>query len=67
MKKDLDFANTEIERLRAKLVFEDCDMPSLSMEMFGNSKLKSPNFENEVNTSHSNNSDNIYNLKEAIN
>ncbi len=36
MKKDLDFANTEIERLRAKLVFEDIgDLPSLSFEMFG--------------------------------
>jgi hypothetical protein len=43
MKRDLDFANTEIERLRAKLVFEDCaDMPSLSMEMFGPAKSKSP-------------------------
>lgn len=30
MKKDLDFANNEIQRLRAKLVFDDADMPSLS-------------------------------------
>jgi hypothetical protein len=35
LKKDLDFANTEIERLRAKLIFEDADLPPLSMELFG--------------------------------
>lgn len=39
LKKDLDFANAEVERLRAKLVIEDFDLPPLSAELFGlNSK-----------------------------
>ncbi len=42
MKKDLDFASAEVERLRAKLVIEDYDMPPLSSELFGlNSKERS--------------------------
>jgi hypothetical protein len=39
LKKELDFATAEIERLRAKLIIDDYDMPPLSSEMFGlNSK-----------------------------
>ncbi len=44
MKKDLDFALSEIERLRAKLVVEDdYEFPPLSDDLFGsiNSKEKS--------------------------
>jgi hypothetical protein len=42
LKKDLDFATAEIERLRAKLVIDDFDMPPLSAELFGlNSKERS--------------------------
>ena len=42
LKKDLDFATAEIERLRAKLIIEDYDMPPLSSELFGmNSKERS--------------------------
>ena len=35
LKKDLDFATIEIERLRAKLIIEDFEMPPLSDELFG--------------------------------
>ncbi len=42
LKKELDFASAEIERLRAKLVIEDYDLPPLSSELFGlNSKERS--------------------------
>ena len=30
LKKDLEFANTEVERLRSKLVVDDDEMPMLS-------------------------------------
>ena len=30
LKKDMDFANSEIERLRSKLVVDDEDMPALA-------------------------------------
>lgn len=42
LKKDLDFVTAELERMRAKLVIEDYDMPPLSSELFGmNSKERS--------------------------
>mgnify|MGYP001806558486 CR=1 FL=1 len=41
MKKELDFASSEIERLRAKLIVEDFDMPPLSSELFGSGKSHS--------------------------
>lgn len=41
MKKELDFANSEIERLRAKLIIDDEDMPPLSAELFGSGKSTS--------------------------
>jgi hypothetical protein len=67
MKKDLEFANTEVERLRAKLVFDNMDMPALSFEQFGSQKTKSTNYdvdgEGNLNSNHS---DNIVSLKEAI-
>ena len=34
LKKDLDFATSEIERLRAKLVFDKDELPALSDEFF---------------------------------
>jgi hypothetical protein len=36
----LDFANSEIERLRSKLIIDDEDMPTLSSELLGNSNYK---------------------------
>lgn len=36
MKRDLEFANSEIERLRAKLVVDDDDMPALLEELSKN-------------------------------
>ena len=41
LKKDLDFASSEIERLRAKLIVEDYDLPPLSAELFGSGKSHS--------------------------
>jgi hypothetical protein len=41
LKKELDFANSEIERLRAKLIMDDYDMPPLSSELFGSGKERS--------------------------
>ena len=41
LKKELDFASSEIERLRAKLIIEDYDMPPLSSELFGSGKSHS--------------------------
>lgn len=34
----MDFANSEINRLRSKLIIDDEDMPSLSSELFGSTK-----------------------------
>ena len=67
MKKDLDFCNTEIERLRAKLVFEDSDMPSLSAEMIGAHKprVNSSDIELESGTRYNNN-ENVFNLNEGL-
>ncbi|CDW73599.1 UNKNOWN [Stylonychia lemnae] len=42
LKKELDFATAEVERLRAKLIIDDYDMAPLSSELFGmNSKERS--------------------------
>ena len=63
LKKDLEFANAEIERLRSKLVVDDEDMPALTQELFGNSKFLSKSFmENEIDGS----TNEFNSLKEAI-
>ena len=41
LKKELDFASSEVERLRAKLIVEDFEMPPLSSELFGSGKSNS--------------------------
>ena len=41
LKKDLDFATSEIDRLRAKLIVEDYEFPPLSAELFGSGKSNS--------------------------
>jgi hypothetical protein len=74
MKKDLDFASAEIERLRSKLVFDDDnDMPPLSLELMGSTKntnkalFNMNNDNNEVEGPGSGNSENnTINLKKAI-
>lgn len=69
LKKDLDFANSEINRLRAKLIIDDEDMPSLSSELLGSTKVGSnmkSNNENEIDTSGRTTND-FMSLKESIN
>lgn len=69
LKKDLDFANSEINRLRAKLIIDDEDMPSLSSELLGSTKVGSnmkSNNENEIDTSGRTTND-FLSLKESIN
>ena len=41
LKKELDFASSEVERLRAKLIVEDYELPPLSSELFGSGKSTS--------------------------
>ena len=73
MKKDLDFANSEIERLRSKLIIDDEDLPSLSNELFSGLKYKSKSFINPPNNNNDGDIDNlegtnsdIVSLKEAF-
>ena len=66
MKRDLDFATSEIERLRSKLIVEDFEMPPLSDELFGvNSKDRARADLSYDNSDRINNSE-FFALKEAI-
>jgi hypothetical protein len=68
LKKDLDFATSEVERLRAKLIVEDCGMPPLSDELFGvvAKKAITRSRYNQDNSDRINNSE-FFSLKEQIN
>jgi hypothetical protein len=69
LKKDLDFASAEIERLRSKLIVEDYELPPLSDELFGipNSKERGAKGLGDLSMDNSDRANSeFYSLKEAI-
>lgn len=40
MKSDLEFANTEIERLRAKLIIDNEELPPLNLEYMASANIQ---------------------------
>lgn len=63
MRRELDFASQEIERLRAKLVIDDLEMGPLSDDLFVMTKERP---ETSVDNSDRNNNSDFISLKETI-